>query len=72
MNLDKVLARRFPDIEHKAVARDCMLYALGVGVGSRADAAGDLQFCYEEGLKVFPAMVNVPERELVLVLADTE
>jgi len=59
MNLEKVLAKQFPAIEHKAVPRDCMLYALGVGVGARADTTSDLQFCYEEGLKVFPAMVNV-------------
>ncbi len=59
MNLDKVLNREFPPINHPAIPRDCMLFALGIGVGSRAIDAGDLQFCYEEGLKVFPAMVNV-------------
>jgi acyl dehydratase len=59
MNLDKVLGKDFPAIEHPLVPRDCMLFALGVGVGSRADATADLQFCYEEGLKIFPAMVNV-------------
>lgn len=59
MNLEKVLAWQFPALEHTIIARDCMLYALGVGVGTRADANEDLQFTYEEGLKVFPAMVNV-------------
>lgn len=59
MNLEKVLAWKFPALEHTITARDCMLYALGVGVGARADASEDLQFTYEEGLKVFPAMVNV-------------
>ena len=59
MNLEKVLARQFPALEHTISPRDCMLYALGLGIGSRPDASEDLQFSYEDGLKVFPAMVNV-------------
>ncbi len=59
MNLEKVLAKRFPELEHRLTPRDCMLYALGVGVGTRPDAAEDLPFVYEEDLQVFPSMVNV-------------
>jgi len=59
VNLDKVLSKAFAAIEHLTVQRDCMLFALGIGIGSRADTPADLQFCYEDGLKVFPAMVNV-------------
>lgn len=59
MNLEKVLAKRFPALEHTISPRDCMLYALGVGVGSRPAAQEELQFTYEDGLQVFPAMVNV-------------
>lgn len=59
MNLDKVLNWPFPLIEKEATPRDCMLYALGIGVGLRPEDQNDLQFCYEKGLKVFPAMVNV-------------
>lgn len=59
MNLEKVLNRQFALIEHVLTPRDCMLYALGVGVGERAVAKEDLQFVYEDDLKVFPAMVNV-------------
>lgn len=59
MNLDQVLAKKFPALEHTLTPRDCMLYALGVGVGLRPEAPEDLQFVYEDGLKVFPAMVNV-------------
>ena len=59
MNLEKVLTRKFPVTEHTPTARDCMLYALGIGVGSRPQAQEDLQYTYEEDLKVFPAMVNV-------------
>lgn len=59
MNLEKLLTREFPPIEHTLSARDAMLYALGIGVGARAEAPADLQFCYEDGLKVFPSIVNV-------------
>jgi acyl dehydratase len=59
MNLNKVLAKTFPEAPHSLAPRDCMLYALGIGVGARSDSVADLQFCYEEQLKVFPAMANV-------------
>jgi len=59
MNLEKLLAREFPQIEHTLSARDAMLYALGIGVGARPEAPADLQFCYEDGLRVFPSIVNV-------------
>ncbi|HEX5804816.1 MAG TPA: MaoC/PaaZ C-terminal domain-containing protein [Macromonas sp.] len=59
MNLDKILNKQFDDIEHHASPRDCMLYALGIGVGLRPEDPRDLQFTYEQGLKLFPAMVNV-------------
>ncbi len=59
MNLDVVLAKQFPSLEHTLTPRDCMIYALGVGVGDRPTDPGDLQFVYEDGLQVFPAMVNV-------------
>jgi acyl dehydratase len=59
MHLDKVINKQFAPIEHILTPRDCMLYALGVGVGERPVAKEDLQFVYEDDLKVFPAMVNV-------------
>ena len=59
MNLDKVLGKQFAPIEHVVTARDCMLYALGIGVGDRPEDPRDLQFTYEKGLKFFPSLVNV-------------
>jgi acyl dehydratase len=59
MNLGKVMARQFPTQEFHATPRDCMLYALGLGANSDPVDAGDLQFTYEQGLRVFPSMVNV-------------
>jgi len=59
MNLEKVLGKQFKPIEHTLSPRDCMLYALGIGLGSKPDDPAQLQFLYEEGLKVFPSFVNV-------------
>lgn len=59
MKLEKLLSHPFATIKHELVAKDCMLYALGLGVGSRFESPEELQFCYEDGLRVFPAMVNV-------------
>jgi len=39
--------------------KDCMLYALGLGFGSDPTDAGELQYVYEKGLKVFPTMAVV-------------
>jgi acyl dehydratase len=59
MNLEKLLAWKFSPLEHPLPARDCMLYALGIGAGTDPTAESDLQFCYEQNLKVFPSLVNV-------------
>lgn len=59
MNLRKVLSHQFKPIEHALQARDCMLYAAGIGLGARPEHPGDLQFLYERELKVFPSFVNV-------------
>lgn len=59
MNLDKVLNKSFEPLEHQLLPRDCMLYALGIGYGDSASSPTQLQYCYEQGLKAFPALVNV-------------
>jgi acyl dehydratase len=59
MNLEKLLSWHFAPLEQTLTPRDCMLYALGIGIGADTSAPADLQFCYEKGLKVFPALVNV-------------
>ena len=59
MNLEKILTYKFADIEHTATPRDCMLYALGIGIGDRPEDPRDLQYVYEKGLKFFPSLVNV-------------
>ena len=59
MNLEQLLQFKFPDIDYTATPRDAMLYALGIGVGDRPEDARDLQFVYEQDLKMFPSQVNV-------------
>jgi acyl dehydratase len=59
MNLEKLLNWHFSALEQTLNPRDCMLYALGIGIGSNATTPAELQFCYEKGLKVFPSLVNV-------------
>lgn len=48
-----------PELVHTYTAKDTILYALGIGCGSDAEDRTELQFVYEDGLKAFPAMVNV-------------
>lgn len=59
MNLERLLQYRFPELKYTITPRDAILYALGIGIGDRGSDSGDLQFVYEQGLKVFPTLVNV-------------
>lgn len=59
MNLEALLSKQFPPLEHTVTADAAMLYALGVGEGDRPTDPRDLQYVYEGGLKVLPSMVNV-------------
>lgn len=59
MNLDRLLQFSFPEIDYTATPRDAMLYALGIGIGDRPEDTRDLQFVYEQNLKIFPSQVNV-------------
>jgi acyl dehydratase len=59
MNLERVMGMRFPVLEQSLTPRDCMLYALGIGLGSAPDDRRELRYVYEDRLAVFPSMVNV-------------
>jgi acyl dehydratase len=56
---EKLLALKIPDIEHTYGPKDCMLYALGVGVGLDPMDEEQLAFVYEKKLKVLPSMAVV-------------
>ena len=56
---DKLLALKIPDVEHSYGPKDCMLYALGVGLGYDPVDEDQLAFVYEKNLKVLPTMAVV-------------
>jgi hypothetical protein len=49
----------FEDVVQTYTARDTMLYALGIGLGSDPADAGQLRFVYERELAAFPTMAVV-------------
>ncbi len=82
LNYEKIIAYRPADIRASYDARDCILYALGIGIGMDPVDPGELQFVYEKGLAAFPTLattlgwmgrLNDPEfgiDERLVVLAD--
>lgn len=56
IDYDKIKNWQFPDIEQTYTAKDCMLYALGVGYGHDPMDEAQLQFVYEKHLRVAPTM----------------
>jgi hypothetical protein len=56
---EKLLALKIPDVEHTYAPKDCMLYALGVGLGLDPLDEDQLAFVYEKNLKVLPTMAVV-------------
>ncbi len=59
IDMEKLLAWPFPDVEHSYTTRDTMLYALGAGAGSDPLDANDLRYVYEDGLVALPTMAVV-------------
>jgi acyl dehydratase len=51
---DKLLALDIPDVEHTYGPKDCILYALGLGLGQDPTDEQQLAFVYEKHLKVLP------------------
>jgi acyl dehydratase len=56
---DKLLALKIPEVEQTYGPKDCMLYALGVGLGLDPTDERQLAFVYEKNLKVLPTMAVV-------------
>jgi acyl dehydratase len=59
MNVAALKAYRIPEVVQQYSERDCILYALGIGLGS--DPADDrhLQFLFEQNLRVLPTYAAV-------------
>ncbi|MGH6671189.1 MAG: MaoC/PaaZ C-terminal domain-containing protein [Xanthobacteraceae bacterium] len=53
---DKLMALEIPPREQIYDAKDCILYALGVGLGQDPMNEDELAFVYEKSLKVLPTM----------------
>ncbi len=56
---EKLMALDIPPAEHTYSAKDCMLYALGIGLGHDPMNEVELPFVYEKNLKVLPTMAAV-------------
>jgi acyl dehydratase len=56
---DKLMALEIPPAEQVYGPKDCILYALGVGLGQDPTNEGELAFVYEKNLKVLPTMATV-------------
>jgi acyl dehydratase len=56
---DKLMATKLAPAEQAYEPKDCMLYALGVGLGHDPTNEDELAFVYEKNLKVLPTMATV-------------
>jgi acyl dehydratase len=55
----RLLELPFKDIEQTIMARDVILYALGVGAGANPQDERELRFVYEDNLHTLPTMATV-------------
>src|ERR1700749_3127118 len=56
---DKLMALEIPPGEQTYTSKDCILYALGVGLGQDPMNEDELAFVYEKNLKVLPTFALV-------------
>ncbi len=59
IDYDKLMNWRIPPIRQSLTKNDCILYALGLGVGSDPLDPAQLRFVYEDGLLALPTMAAV-------------
>jgi hypothetical protein len=46
----------FDEVRHSYGERECMLYALAVGLGADPKSPGELRYTYEKDLRAVPTM----------------
>jgi len=56
---EKLMALEIPAAEQIYGPKDCILYALGIGLGHDPTSEDELAFVYEKNLKVLPTMATV-------------
>ena len=59
LNYERIMAYRPADIPAAYGPRDCIIYALGIGLGMDPMDQGQLRFVYEKALTAFPSMAVV-------------
>jgi acyl dehydratase len=59
MDLNALISRPFPHLEHAYNAKDTILYALGVGAGAEPQNTLELPFVYEKLLRIIPSQASV-------------
>lgn len=59
LDADRLLNWQFGDLEHTYTAKDTILYALGLGLGSDPLDEDQLRFVYEDNLRALPTMAVV-------------
>jgi acyl dehydratase len=59
LNYQKLMEFRLDGIDASYTRRDCIIYALGVGLGMDPTDANQLRFVHEAGLAAFPTMAAV-------------
>jgi acyl dehydratase len=58
LNYEKIIAYRPADIRASYGARDCIVYALGIGLGMDPTDSRQLKFVYEKGIVAFPTLAT--------------
>lgn len=59
IDYDKTRAWQSGDVRHRYTEKDCILYALGLGLGADPLDPRELRFTYEKDLRVMPTMATV-------------
>jgi acyl dehydratase len=59
LNYERIMAYRAAEIPVAYEPRDCIIYALGIGLGMDPMDPGQLRFVYEKALTAFPSMAVV-------------
>jgi acyl dehydratase len=59
IDYERLLHWQIPEVEQRITPRDCMLYALGVGLGADPCDEDQLKFVYEENLQTLPTMAII-------------
>jgi acyl dehydratase len=59
LNYEKLINWKAQDLEHRYSANDCILYALGIGLGHDPLDQNGLSFVYEKNLRTLPTMATI-------------